>query len=216
MKIHFHPLKEEDLEKLTTYHRVTFKDHFNSKLGSQYTKAYLKWFSVENEFENFIICASDLETNELIGYICGAKTGFQTKMNRELLIPALLGFIKNPFLIFDRRIFHFFIPKIRTLLGLKEFNRISEYEKKFPQPIFSVVSFGINPEIKGQMNLGLLILESFYKAFIEEAKKRNAGTIRATVRTNNKKIIEYYKLKNWELSPITEYKNSMFFYKPIR
>lgn len=215
MKIEFTSLEEKYLEELVRIHRDTFKDHFNSKLGDFHTREYLKWFSKESSNENFITCAIDRETDTVVGYICGARIGYQTDLNRKLIFPAILGFLRNPLLLFDKRVKYFIIPKIRTLIGSKEFAKITEYEKKFPDPLFSVASFGINPTIKGNMNLGLIILENLYKEFFKEARKRKAKTIRATVRVDNKRIIEYYKLKKWELAPITESNNSIFFYKVI-
>lgn len=215
MKIIYSELKPEYLKSLVRIHRETFKDHFNSKLGNYYTQEYLKWLNSKNEFESFIICAFDEEDNKVIGYICGAKLGFQTKMNRDLLFPTLVSFITKPFLIFDKRFFLFLAPKFRTLLGKEEYSKIKEYEAKLPQPIYSVISFGIDSNYKSGMNLGFFILEDLYKKFFDELKRRNAGTVRATIRKSNENIIKYYSMKKWSLSPVEGDSQTIFFYKEI-
>lgn len=215
MKITYSELKPEFLNSLIRIHRETFKDHYNSRLGNLYTKEYLKWLNTKNEYESFIICAFDEDEKKVIGYICGAKLGFQTKMNRDLLIPTLVSFITKPWLILDKRFFLFLAPKFRTLLGKEEYKEIKNYESKLKQPIYSVISFGIDSSFKGGMNLGFFILEDLYKKFFEELKKKNAGSVRATIRKDNENIIKYYSAKKWVLSPIEGDSQTIFFYKEV-
>lgn len=215
MKIIYSELKTEFLESLVKIHRETFKDHYNSRLGNFYTREYLKWLDSKNDFDSFIIVAFDESENKVIGYICGARLGFQSKMNRDLLLPTITSFITKPWLIFDKRFFLFLTPKLRTLLGKEEYSNIKSYESKLKQPIYSVISFGIDSNYKTEMNLGFFILEDLYKKFFEELKKRNAGTVRATIRKNNQNIIKYYSAKKWIISPIEGDSQTIFFYKEI-
>ncbi len=215
MKIVYSSLKSEFIKPLVRIHRKTFSDHFNSRLGNFYTKEYLKWLYKKNDFDSFIICAYDEESGEVIGYICGAKLGFQTQMNRDLLFPTIISFLTKPWLIFDKRFYLFLAPKFRTLIGKEEYSSIKEYESKLKQPIYSVISFGIDESYKSGMNLGFFILEDLYKKFFEELKKRNVGTVRATIRKNNENIIKYYSMKKWTLSPIEGDSQTIFFYKEI-
>ncbi|BDQ04007.1 hypothetical protein [Ignavibacterium sp.] len=215
MRITYSELKPEFLESLIRIHRETFKDHYNSRLGNHYTKEYLKWLSTKNEFDSFIICAFDEDEKRAIGYICGARLGFQSKMNRDLLVPTILSFLKKPWLIFDKRFFLFLAPKFRTLIGKEEYSEISKYEQQLKQPIYSVISFGIDSSFKSGMNLGFFILEDLYKKFFEELKKRNVGTVRATIRKNNQNIIKYYTMKKWTQSPIEGDSQTIFFYKEV-
>ncbi|MCS7053605.1 MAG: GNAT family N-acetyltransferase [Ignavibacterium sp.] len=215
MKISYSNLKSEYLDSLVKIHRETFKDHFNSRLGNFYTREYLKWLNNKNEFDSFILCAVDEEEKRVIGYICGARLGFQTKMNRDLLFPTVISFLTKPYLFFDKRFFLFLAPKFRTLIGKDEYKQIKNYESNLKQPIYSVISFGIDSNYKSGMNLGFLILEDLYKKFFEELKKRNVGTVRATIRKNNNNIIKYYQMKKWTLSPIEGDSQTIFFYKEI-
>lgn len=215
MKIIYSELKLEFLDSLVRIHRETFKDHYNSRLGNFYTKEYLKWLNKKNEFDSFIICAFDDDEKRVIGYICGARLGFQSKMNRELLFPTILSFLTKPWLIFDKRFFLFLAPKFRTLLGKDEYSDIKKYEAKLKQPIYSVISFGIDSDYKTGMNLGFFILEDLYNKFFEKLKNKNAGSVRATIRKNNENIIKYYSAKRWELSPIEGDSQTIFFYKEI-
>lgn len=215
MKITYSELKPEFLNSLVRIHRETFKDHYNSRLGNFYIKEYLKWLSKKNEFDSFIICAFNEDEKRVIGYICGAKLGFQTKMNRNLLFPIIISFLTKPWLFFDKRFFLFLVPKFRTLFGKEEYNEIKKYEAQLKQPIYSVISFGIDSKYQGGMNLGFFILEDLYKKFFEELKKRNVGTVRATIRKNNENIIKYYQMKKWILSPIEGDSQTIFFYKEV-
>lgn len=215
MKIIYSELKPEFLDSLVRIHRETFKDHYNSRLGNYYTKEYLKWLNSKNEFDSFIICAFDEDEKRVIGYICGARLGFQSKMNRDLLFPTIISFSTKPWLIFDKRFFLFLAPKLRTLIGKEEYTEIKKYEEQLKQPIYSVISFGIDSNYKTGMNLGFFILEDLYKKFFDELKKKGAGTVRATIRKSNQNIIKYYSAKNWMLSPIEGDKQTIFFYKEI-
>lgn len=215
MKIIYSELKPEFIDSLVKIHRETFKDHFNSRLGNFYTREYLKWLNTKNKFDSFIICSFDEEDKQVIGYICGARLGFQSKMNRDLLLPTILSFLTKPWLIFDKRFFLFLAPKLRTLIGKEEFKEIKNYESKLKQPIYSVISFGIDSKFKSGMNLGFFLLEDLYKKFFEELKKRKVGTVRATIRKNNQNIIKYYQMKKWNLSPIEGDSQTIFFYKEI-
>jgi hypothetical protein len=215
MKITYSELRPEYLNSLVKIHRESFKDHFNSRLGNFYTKKYLKWLSKKNEFDSFIICAYDEDSNRLIGYICGARNGYQNKINRDLIFPILVSFILKPWLIFDKRFMNLFLPKIRTLLGKVEYSELKEYENSLKQPIYNVLNFGIDEFYKSEMNLGFLILEKLFGKFFEEIKKRNVGTLRATVRKTNDRVVQYYKLKKWTAFPYEVDSQTIFFYKEL-
>lgn len=215
MKIVYTSLKPEFLSPLVKIHRDTMKDHYNSRLGNFYTREYLKWFAKENEYQNFLICAFDEDEKRVIGYICGARKGYQSKMNRELLLPTIVSFLLRPWLIFDKRFFFFLIPKFKTLFGMNEYDSTKEFEQTLKQPIFNISTFGIDTTIKSSMNLGFLMVDELFRVYFEELKKRNAGTVCAAIRKNNTNIMRYYDIKKWTPSPVDGDIQTVFYYKEV-
>lgn len=215
MNIIYSSLKIEYIDSLVKIHRETFKDYYNSRLGNYYTREYLKWFSKKNEFDSFIICASDEDKNKLVSYICGGRLGLQSKLNRDLIFPTIISFLIKPWLVFDKRFVLFLAPKFRTYLGLKEYSEIDKFEAHLKQPIFSLSSFGIDSSYKSDYHQRSFILNDLFDKFFEELRKRNAGTVRATVRKDNQRIIKFYTSRNWILSPVEGDSQTIFFYKEL-
>ncbi len=212
MKITFTDFDEKYLNDLARIHRISFKDHFNARLGDAYAKAFIRWFGTDKEYNNIFFCAVDAESGELIGYMCGALDGYAAKMNKDLFGTIVLSFLLRPWLVFDKRFFELFTPKIRSLLGKKEYSKFSEFEENLPQPVFSVTAFALEPKFR-EAGFGIFLLEKLFDEFFRRAKEKNAGTIRATIRSFNKEIFNYYKLKKWEAAPFTEKDKTICFYK---
>ena len=215
MKLKFTGFNEKHLSNLARIHRISFKDHFNSRLGDSYAKAFIKWFGTSNEFENIFICAVDEETEQLVGYICGARDGYSTVMNKKLIGTIILSFLLRPWLVFDQRFYELFGPKLKSILGRIEYPDFKEFEQNLPRPIFSVTSFALEPKQR-DAGFGIFLLERLFREFFKRAEEKKAGTIRATIRSFNKNIFKYYKSKKWLVAPYDENSKTICFYKKIR
>ena len=148
MKIKFIDYDEKYLADLIRTHKISFKDHFNSRMDDLYTKNFLEWFTTKNEFDPIFVLAVDSDTDSLIGYMCGAKDGFYTRITRHLLPYTLITFLKKPYLIFDSKMKDLITPKLNALLGKTEYPQWETYENTLPQPIFSVTSFALKNEYR--------------------------------------------------------------------
>ena len=215
MKLKFIGFNENHLSELVRIHRISFKDHFNSRLGSSYAKAFIRWFGTSNEYDNIFICAVDGETEQLVGYICGARDGYSTSMNKKLMRLIIFSFLLRPWLIFDRRFYELFGPKLKSILGRSEYPDFNEFEQKLPQPIFSVTSFALEPEYRNA-GFGIFLLERLFAEFFKRMDEKKAGTIRATIRSSNKNIFKYYKSNKWLVAPYDKNSKTIRFYKEMK
>lgn len=215
MNLYYTGFDKKYLHDLVRFHRISFKDHFNSRLGNKYAEEFLKWYSKENEFNTIFICAVDKDTGKTIGYICGGRNGYASSMNKDLFFTILISFLLRPWLILNKRFFELFLPKINSLLGRKEYPKFYEFERGLPHPIFSVTSFALDNKLR-DAGFGVFLLENLFKEFLRKAEEENAGTIRATIRSFNKEIFKYYKLKKWTPAPYTKDDKTICFYKKLK
>ena len=214
MNITFVEFEEIYLNELARIHRISFKDHFNSRLGDKYAKAFIRWFVNDKEYSSIFICVIDKNTRQLIGYICGARDGYTAKMNKKLFSTIIKSFFLKPWLVFDKRFFELILPKINSFLGLKEYPKFEEFEQNLAKPIFSVTSFALEPKFR-DAGFGIFLLEKLFKEYFLRAKQEKAGTIRATIRSFNRDIFNYYKTKKWLVAPSDGKSNTICFYKEV-
>lgn len=215
MKLEFIGYDQKYLKELIKIHRISFSDHFNSKLGNYYTKSFIKWFGTDHEFDNIFICIIDLNTNKLISYICGARLGYQNKMNKNLIFPTLSAFMIKPWLIFDRRFLSLIVPKMKILFNNSIDLSSNSFEEKLPKPLFSVTSFAIDEEVK-KSGFSIYVLDKMFEKFFHEAKKYNAGAVRATINSFNESIFKYYTLRKWTLAPHNEKDKTYYFFRVLK
>lgn len=214
MHIDFIPFDENYLNDLIRIHRLSFKDHFNSKLGNNYVKHLLKWFAYDKEYKSIFLLGINAETKELIGYMCGALDGFQHKLNNDLVIPILLSFITHPHLIVNLQFWKLFRSKLRAFAGKVEHPEFLEFEKKMPNPIFSVNAFALEPSFR-EKGFGVFLLDKFFEKFFNEVIARGLKTVSATIRVDNKPIFTYYKMRKWISAPVVTNSGTLNFYKII-
>lgn len=214
MKINFVPFDEKYINELVRIHRNSFKEHFNSKLGNNYATKLLRWFANDSEFESIFLIAVDEESDSLIGYMCGAIDGFQSKMNRDLTTTILKSFLLRPYLFFYPQFWKLFRSKIRAFKGKAEYPEYLEYEQQLPKPIYSVNAFALEPSYR-EKGFGVFLLDIFFNKFFEEVKRLKLKTISATIRIENKPIYTYYKMRKWLSAPVVTNSGTLNFYKVI-
>ena len=215
MNIYYTGFDNKYIKDLVRFHRISFKDHFNSRLGNKYAKDFISWFANQDNGNIIFICAVDKGNDKAIGYICGGPDGYSAQMNKNLFFTIIISFLLRPWLIFDKRFFELFLPKLNSLLGRKEYPKFQEFEKRLPQPIFSVTSFALDNKLR-DAGFGIFLLENLFKEFLNKVKEKNAGTVRATIRSFNKEIFKYYKMKKWIPAPFTEKDKTICFYKELK
>lgn len=212
MKIKFCKFDEKYLKELIHIHRVSFKDHFNSKLGNNYADNLLKWFVNDTEYNSIFLIAVDADTRELIGYMCGALDGFQQKFNKDLFFNILFAFFLRPYLLFHPKFWRLFNLKLRAFFGKNEHPEFEEFERKLPLPIFSVNAFALSPKYR-EMGFGYFLLDKFFEVFFDKVKSKGGKTVSATIWLNNKPIQHYYKLKKWNTISVLPKAGTLNYYK---
>ncbi len=214
MQIEFIPFDHSYINDLIRIHRISFKDHFNSKLGNLYVKHLLKWFAYDKEFESIFLLGINKESKSLIGYMCGALDGFQHKLNNDLLIPILISFITHPYLFMHPQLWKLLRSKMRAFAGKIEYPEFSDFEKKLPNPIYSVNAFALEPSFRDK-GFGVFLLDKFFERFFNEVKDKGLKTVSATIRVDNKPIFTYYKMRKWISAPAATKSGTLNFYKII-
>lgn len=179
---------ENDIEELVRIHRDAFKEHYNSRLGNIYAKAFLRWFG-ENP-DSVFVQASDEETKRVYGYICGAKFGYGNKMNRDLLPAILMSFITRPWIVFDKRFFKMMMPKLKVIVSK---SITSEENPDLPKPIFSAVGWAVDPNAPKE------VPDALYDEFLRRIKEKGFKSVRGTVLKKNKLALVYYIHNKWSI-----------------
>lgn len=214
MNIDYINYSPEYLDELVDIHRISFKEHFNSRLGKFYTKKFIEWFITNNTYKNIFILGIDKNTGELLGYICGSEEGFQKLVNRELFPIILLSLLLRPYLLFDKRLFKIFKPKIRVMLGKKDNIRLKQFENNLNKPLFSLTAFALSPKYR-KMGFGFFLLDKLMDKFTTSVSQNNGKVIKATIWSTNTAMLHYYKTKNWQMCRESDNSNLIYFYKTI-
>ena len=75
-------MNESDVNDLAITHLRAFKGYLNASIGKDYVCNFLKWF-----INSPIGISLVLETEgKLIGYVVGAKLGYNKELNKSLII----------------------------------------------------------------------------------------------------------------------------------
>jgi hypothetical protein len=214
MEIKFLGYDRKYLPELIRIHKESFHDHFNSEMSDLYTKKFLEWFAAKNDFDSIFMIAVDSESDSLIGYMCGALDGFYTEITRYLVPYTIMTFLVKPYLLFNPRIKELIQPKLNSLMGRTEYPQTKEFEETIPHPIFSVTAFAINDKYR-KGGFGYFLLDRFFKEFFNEVKIRGGKTVRATIRSFNSEMYNYYKFHKWIGAPTNDSRSTLRFYKYI-
>ena len=195
---------EKDLNELAKTHRFAFKDHYNSRLGNIYAKAFLKWFG--NNPDAVFVEASDKKKKKVYGYICGAKYGYGSKMNKDLMPVIVLSFLTHPWIVFDKRFFKMFIPKLKVIFSGSAAS--ADINAGLNKPVFSAVGWAVDPTAPKEVPGAL------YEEFLNRVKELGFRSVRGSVFKKNKLALVYYIHNKWSIlksgsvsETITIYKN---------
>ena len=195
-------MSEADLDTLTDAHMLAFKGYSNTKIGKNYVKKFLKWFV---DYPEGIAIAAIYNSNEA-GYVVGAPIGYQSKMNKDLMGTAVMGFITHPWVILNPKIVKIVGSRVGTLLNRKKYSKQSAQNDQ--GRTISLVGIAVSPEYGG-LSIGSVLMDEF------ESRARVNGfeTMRLSVYDDNNKALSLYKKSGWyELS---RNDNTITLYKKI-
>lgn len=189
MSLHvLRPISEEDLDDLVELHMDAFKEHLNILLGKVYIRHFLKWFSDGEDRISLVALVNDT----VVGYVVGAKWGYQSEINRDLFTYALRGLFRNPIILLKSRVRKNALSRLKTLLKI---NRSIEQTKTlYKGEILSLVGIGVKEDAKG-----LGISSGLMREFVQQGRKKNYDYARLSVYSNNYRARKFYENHNWVL-----------------
>ena len=182
--------KAEDINEITIINSIGFADYMNSKMGKTYTRAFYDWFidpQKNKDGISFVVSSG----NTLAGFVVGARIGYQKYLNKQLLLPAAIGFIIHPTLLLQWKFIEASFLKIKSLLVSNK--------KITIQPLLqgmgvSLVGIAVHPDFRG-LKAGSLLMT----AFEEDAKAKKYDYMRLTVLEKNTRAIKIYTENGWKL-----------------
>lgn len=183
-------MNDADLDTLTNVHMIAFKGYSNTRIGRNYVKSFLKWFV---DYPEGIAIAAVYNGIEA-GYVVGAPIGYQSKMNKDLMSTAIMGFVTHPWVVLNTKILKIVASRVSTLIRRKK--DLKTFTKNDLGKTISLVGIAVSPEFGG-LNIGSALMDEF------ESRALGNGfeIMRLSVYDDNNKALALYKKSGWiELS----------------
>lgn len=185
-----------DLEKLVKLHCDSFKsdEHIPMLFGTNYIKANYKWLLNSNH--SYILIAEN--NNEIAGLIAVSDIAFTRPMFIYCLPQMLLGFLKKPWLIFNKNLW-------KRLSRKSEKNEQAEKilkTKEFAQMTIGAVSANYR---------GYGVFGSLVDATRSHSQNRGSKAIRAGVYKNNNSSRKVFIKENWQEFEQLQTKDTVFY-----
>jgi ribosomal protein S18 acetylase RimI-like enzyme len=139
----------DDLPALVPTHMAAFAGTLGVELGERYVTEFLRWFITDSEAIN-LVCEKD---GQIAGYVFGAPTGYNTRMNRALMGTIALATITHPQVLARSGFFRQIPERVMALLGKA---------KKLPAPAtasaslpsdehsYRLTGIGVSPQFRRQ------------------------------------------------------------------
>jgi len=180
-------MTDDVVAQVVEMHLQAFDGYMSARLGPIYINALIRWF--RNNKQAISLVALD-NSGQPAGYVIGAPVGYTVAMNRDLLRHAVLATLSRPWLLFDRRIRHTALGRLKLLAG-----------KQAPkgdipvliEPTMSLVGIGVSPGAQGT-GIGRQLVE----AFETHARELGARSLRLSVYPNNPAARGLYEKCGWK------------------
>jgi ribosomal protein S18 acetylase RimI-like enzyme len=185
-------MSEGDLPEVIAVHRNAFQGYMNTSLGGWYLRRFLGWFAAT---ENAIALVARDQNSECSGYVVGAPVGYQSQLNRQLLVPAAFGLVSHPWVVLERRVQRAVVARLSSLLANKR--RFSDSNSSLPPPTISLVGIGVTAKAQGT-GAGSRLME----AFQDEARSMGMCSMRLSVYPDNTAARKLYEKNGW--TPLTD------------
>lgn len=188
-----------NLEAIAKCWMLCFPDSYNTKLGKKFVMKSLQWFlQSPNKFLYHI-----QNGEEVIGF-CGGfipqyyGDGSSSGMLQFAFKQAVVGILKNPFILMDRdlrKYYSFIIRNIKKKIGISKTTAVVTKPINYiHQPIVSLVVIGVHPKFRGQG-----YFEELMKEFEKNGYQHNIFECILTVKKNNIRAINAYQKLGWQI-----------------
>lgn len=195
-------MNENDVEEVASAHLRAFKGYLNASIGSNYVRQFLRWF-INSPIGISLVLESD---GKLIGYVVGAKLGYNKELNKSLFKTGVISIVTHPGVLFHTH----FIRNVRNRLK-SLFSKSTKSEGTYVEPAgsgVSLVGIAIDPN-SAKKGGGSLLINAFEKESIEAGY----NYMRLSVYEVNESALNLYKRNGWQLlsneSPV------LYYYKKI-
>ena len=198
-------IKDEHIEQVADAHLQAFPGYLNSQIGKGYIVKFIQWFSSSDQAT--AICAVNINTNRVQGYLVGAPLGYTSLLTRHIFWSAFWGAVFHPWVFFKPQYFRVLMAR----LGLFQSQTGQSLSPKLPFPTMSLVGIGVIPSARGQ-NIG----QALGQMFEERAIAQGVKSLRLSVYPDNAIACNLYKKMGWK--PYSESKTSsgaIYYYKVL-
>ena len=188
----------EDINEISEVHMKAFKGYMNSQMGMNYIINFIKWFLVNDN----CIALKATSNSFPIGYIVGAPIGYDSKINKDLLLIGLLGIITHPKVWINTNFIRQINARLKILLTSDLVN--VKANLILPGKGISLVGIAVDPKFAGKK-----VGQSLMVKFENTAKELGFDYMRLSVYSSNKNAINVYQKSGWN---ILAKDNDIFYY----
>ena len=194
-------IESADITELVEVHHQSFQGYINTCIGRNYTYGFFDWFL---HYSNSVTLKA-FSDKGIVGYVVGAKIGYNTELNRRLKPLAVKGVLSKPTVLLHKHFLFILKSRIKVLLSRSKNNtELKEPEGKG----LSLVGIGILPSEAGK-GYG----KDLMKAFEEKAIELGYDYLRLSVYKSNERAKALYSKQGWKSvetsTPI------LYFYKEL-
>tara|TARA_B100000686_G_C16802020_1_gene986774 strand:+ start:1351 stop:1998 length:648 start_codon:yes stop_codon:yes gene_type:complete len=202
--INYRSAEPEDIDNLGLLHLKTFNNSIGASIGLRYSKAFFKWF-ILNEKATTLVCC---DSKQIIGYVVGAPEGYSKHLTKSTLLNIIFGIFTHPKIILNKNFFSLSKGRIKNLFNVKSklHNAPDKYTWNDPQnTTYVLVGIGVDPKFRGQ-KIGYQILKKYENLIW----RLNYKKIRLTVYESNLSAINLYKKSDWSIFNVKDDKMTYF------
>jgi ribosomal protein S18 acetylase RimI-like enzyme len=172
---------------LVQAHMAAFAGSLGVELGERYVTEFVTWFVTDQEAIN-LVCEKD---GRIAGYVFGAPTGYNTRMNRALMGAIAWATITHPYVVVRSGFFRQIPERVRALLGKAK--KVPEpTTQETPKRSFRLTGIGVSPEFRRQG-----IAQALIRGYEEQVWDRGYEVIYLSVYATNKRARALYESCGW-------------------
>jgi ribosomal protein S18 acetylase RimI-like enzyme len=194
-------IEPTDITELVEIHHQSFQGYINTCIGRNYTYGFFDWFL---NYPNSVTVKA-FSDKGIVGYVVGAKIGYNAELNKRLKPLAIKGVLSNPSVLLHKNFLFILKSRIKALLSTSKNNT---------EPIepngkgLSLVGIGVLPSEAGK-GYG----KDLMKAFEEKAIELGYDYLRLSVYKSNERAKALYSKQGWKSveTPIP----ILYFYKEL-
>lgn len=173
-----------DIEHVIDVHVSAFSGAMNTRLGRAYLRAFFKWFVEADDAIALLAKAG----NDVTGYVVGAPIGYDDRLTKALLLPAIVALSIRPHLLIRSGFVRAINSRIGSMFGTNKPGKTPD----LPAGSYSLVGIGVRPMAQGH-GVGATLMRAYESAVV------NAGgvAVRLSVYSSNAKARGLYEASGW-------------------